>query len=171
MTLQEFFNLLAANPAYILFFFLLLPFTALLAGILGRGEGHITPWKYLYAVLIYLACIPGIFSVTLNIYLFLFERQSIMNADIYTQLLPIVSMGLTLWLIRRNVSLDLIPGFGKLSGLVMMITATLGIMWFIDRTRIWMISFIRFEYVLIIFVALLLVIRFGWSRFFGGSRS
>jgi hypothetical protein len=169
MTLNELFELIAANPAYVIFYFLMLPFTAALAGWLGKGEGHISPWKYMYSALVYLACIPGIFAVTLNVYLFLFERQSIFQADIFTQLLPILSMIATLWIMRRNVDLDLVPGFEKLSGLVMVITATLAIMWFIDRTRIWMISFIRFEYVLLIFVGLLLVIRFGWWRIFGQS--
>lgn len=164
MTLQELFNLIADNPDYILFFFFIVPFAALLALILGKGEGHLEPWTYLYSVLIYLACIPGIFAVTLNIYLFLFEKQRILETDIYTQILPIVSMVITILLVRRNVNLDKIPGFDKLSGLIMIISATLGIMWFIDRTRIWVISFIPFQYVVLIFFALLFVIRFGWKR-------
>ena len=49
----------------------------------------------------------------------------------------------------------MIPGFDKLSGLITIVAAALGIMWFVDRTRIWMVSFVRFEYVLGIFVVLL----------------
>ena len=70
MTLQEFFRLLGENPSYVLMYFGLIPITALLAGILGKGEGEISPWKYLYSTLIYLVCVPGIFALTLNIYLF-----------------------------------------------------------------------------------------------------
>lgn len=169
MTLQEFFRYLGDNPAYILFFFGMLPATALLSGILGKGEGHLSPWKYLYATLVYLACVPGIFAVTLNIYLFLFERRSVMEMDIYSQILPVLSMVLTLFLIKNNVSLDKVPGFGKLSGLIMMITATLGLMWILDRTRIWVISFVRFEVVILIFVVLLVLVRLGWAAFFGGK--
>lgn len=164
MTLQELFQLIANNPAYILFFFFALPFTAFVAGVLGKGEGHLPPWRYLYSTLIYLAAVPGIFAITLNIYLFLFERRSVMDTDIYTQLLPIVCMIATLLIIRRNVDLDLIPGFDKLSGLITIVAAALAIMWFVDRTRIWMISFVRFEYVLGIFVVLLILIRYGWSK-------
>ncbi|MEN0002542.1 MAG: hypothetical protein AAF798_00315 [Bacteroidota bacterium] len=166
MTLQEFFELLAANPAYILFFFFMLPFTAFLAGWLGKDEGHISPWKYLYSVLVYLACIPGIFAVTLNIYLFLFEKQPIFQTDIYTQLLPIVAMVGTLWIITKNVSLDSIPGFEKLSSLVLIMFSVLAMMWFFDRTRIWMVSFVRFEIVLLIFLALIITIRVGMKRIF-----
>ena len=165
MTLQDLFDYLSANPFFIFAYFLGIPLTALIAGWLGKGEGHISPWKYLYACLIYLICVPGIFAITLNDYLFLFESGSILQTNLITQILPIASMILTLWLIRRNVDLDNIPGFDKLSGLVMMIVAALAIMWFIDRTRIYMISFLPIQTVLLIFAGLLLMIRLGWSRF------
>ena len=171
MTLRELFELLAQNPIYLLGYFGLLPFTALLASWLGKGEGHLSPWKYLYATLIYLICIPGVFAVTLSIYLFLFERRSIFDTDVYTQILPVVSMLLTLWLIRANVDLDQIPGFQKLSGLITMITATLAFMWLIDRTHIYVFSYLPFPQALLIFAGLFLVVRFGWSRFFGGTRT
>ena len=164
MTLQEFFQLLANNPVYIILYFTMIPFAAFLAGIFGKGEGHMEPWKYWYAALVYLVAVPGIFAITLSIYLFLFERRSILETDLFTQVLPVASMLLTLWLIRRNVDLDRIPGFGKLSGLIMVITASLGIMWFIDKTRILMVSFIRFELVLGAFIILLILVRLGWSR-------
>ena len=73
MTLQELFDVLGANPEIILFFFAALPLTAFLASVFGRGEGHLSPWKYLYCILTYLSAIPGIFAILLNIYLFLFE--------------------------------------------------------------------------------------------------
>ena len=169
MTLQDLFDYLSANPFFIFAYFLGIPLTALIAGWLGKGEGHISPWKYLYACLIYLICVPGIFAITLNVYLFLFESGSILQTNLITQILPIASMILTLWLIRRNVDLDNIPGFDKLSGLVMMISAVLIIMWIIDRTHILIFSSLKIQYLLGAFIALLIMIRFGWSRFFAKS--
>lgn len=165
MQLRELFEIIAEQDAIILFFFLMLPITALIAGYMGKNEGHLSPWKYLYSTLIYLACVPGIFSITLNIYLFLFERQSVFDMDVYTQLLPIIIMIATLLIIRKNVDLDRIPGFGKLSGLVIMIGAVLSFMWILDKTRIFVFSYLPFQYVILIFVALLLLIRFGWNQF------
>jgi len=167
MTLKQLFDLISENPAYILFYFAIIPFAALLANVLGKGEGHLSPWKYLYSILIYAVCVPGIFAVTLSIYFFLFEKRSVLDTDVYIQLLPIISMVLTLLVIRRNVDFDYIPGFDKLSGLMMMIAATLGIMWFVDRTHIYAITYLPFQVVLLIFIILLVVIRFGWSRIFG----
>ena len=87
--------------------------------------------------------------------------------DLILQVLPIVSMVFTLLIIRRNVDLDYIPGFEKLSGLLMIITAVLGLMWLADRTRIVAFMYLRWELVLLIFVGLLLLIRFGFQRSFG----
>ncbi len=169
MTLQEFFTFLSEQPIYVLAYFGLIPLTAILAGLLGRGEGHISPWKYLYSALVYLVCVPGIFAVSLNIYLFLFENQSILQYNILTQFVPIISMIVTLLVIRYNVDLDRIPGFGKLSGLIMVIAVALGLMWIVDRTRLLVFSYLPVTYALGIFIGLLVVLRIGWRRLFSSN--
>jgi len=164
MTLQEFFDLLAVNPAYIIFFFLIIPLAAFIGTLVGRGEEEEPVWHIFYAILIYLVAIPGIFSVTLNIYLFLFEKRSVMDADIYTQILPVISMVITLLIILKSVEVDKIPGFGKLSGLIWMIAAVLLIMWFMEKTRIYVFSYMPVHYVFLILIGLIIIFRLGWSR-------
>ena len=167
MTLQQLIDQLGGKPEWLLAYFSALPLIALLAGLMAKNEGHLSPWKYLYSVLIYGVCVPGIFAVALNVYLFLFERRSIFQFDVYTQILPFFVMLLTLWIISRNVPFQYIPGFDKISGLVLMIFATISLMWIVDRTRIVVFSYLRFEYVLGIFAALLLLMLYGWKRLFG----
>jgi len=164
MTLGECFQLLSESPSLVLFYFLSVPLTALLALVFGRGEGHISPWKYLYTTLVFLVCIPGIFAITLNIYFFLFEKIKIMDTNLYTQVLPIVSMVITLMLIKQNTKFDDIPGFGKLAGLIMVISAILAVMWFLDRTHIIAITIIPFYYVIIVMIAALFFIRYGAKK-------
>jgi len=166
MTLQQFFQLLGDNPEVILFFFIALPLTAALALVFGRGQGENTPWKELYGLLVYLACLPGIFAITLNAYLFLFERQSIMQTNIYTQILPILSMVLTLWIIRRNICFEDIPGFDRLGGLVAMILVLFVLMWILEKTHIFVISIMPFSYFIILLVVILVMVRFGWKAMF-----
>ncbi len=167
MNLQEFVVWLGQSPDFLILYFVGVPLLALLCGVLGRNEGHLSPWREVYAVLIYLVCVPGIFAVTLNIYLFLFERRSVFQTDLYTQLVPVLIMILTLWLIRRNVSLSAVPGFSSLSGLMLMIFATIALMWFADRTHIVVFAYLPFQYLLAIFAGLFAVIYLGWKRFFG----
>lgn len=166
MNLREFIEWLGANPAPVFGFFLLMPLTALVASILGRNEGHLAPWKYLYSTLVYLACIPGVFSVALSVYLFLFEKRSIMEMDMYTQVLPVISMLLTLMLIRRNVQFQYIPGFDRISSMMMMIGSTFVVMWLLDRTRVYVFSYMPIQYLALVVIALLLVFRYGLGRMF-----
>ena len=164
MTLGELFDYFSANPAMLLLFFLGIPLTALLANVMGRGEGHLSPWKYLYAVLIYLACVPGIFAAALAIYLFLFQPGgSIFNANLLTQVLPIVSMVATLAIVRRNAPFEYIPGFGKLSSLMLMIGAVFILMYFLNRLHLVAWVYVPVQYLLLIIAGLLLAFRFGFK--------
>ena len=167
MTLADFFELCGQNPAILLGFFFLVPFIALLALFFSNGQGHLSPWKYLYSILIYLVAIPGIFAVTLSVYLFLFERRSIMDTNVYTQILPIVSMMATFILVRKQVDLDLVPGFGRLSGLITILSVLIILMWIIDKTHIYSITFMPFYVVILILVAGYMLIRMGLKRLAG----
>ncbi|MFM8363110.1 MAG: hypothetical protein ACKOA4_10465 [Haliscomenobacter sp.] len=167
MTLQELLQHIGENPVYILSYFAALPAIALLTGRLDGERGHGNPWRYIYSGIIYLSAVPGLFALTLNIYLFLFEKRSILDMDVLTQLLPIASLVLTLSIVRRNVDLEYVPGFDKLSGLLLLISGLLGLMWLADRTHVVAFFQMRFEVVLLIFVVLLLLLRFGFRKVFG----
>lgn len=171
MTLKELFELIGNNPGYIIGYFLLILISAFLGGFMGKNEGHLSPWKYFYSALIYLVCIPGIFAISLNIYMFLFDRGKILDTDIYMQILPVLAMILTLLVIRKNVDLEQIPGFRNISGLMLMIFAAFALMWGIDRTRIFVVAFVNipFYFLGLIFVGLLVTIRFGWNRLMAPS--
>lgn len=165
MTLREFFDYLSEHPLAIVGYFLLIPLIALLAGWMGRGSGHQSPWKYLYAALVYAVCIPGIFAIALGIYQFLFERGgSILDTNLLTRVIPVISMVLSLGIIRQNASFDQIPGFGKLSSLMMTIGAVFMLMYLLDRTHI--IAFVRLpvQYLALVVIGLLLVFRYGFRQ-------
>ena len=166
MTLGEFFNACSDNPKALLFFFIALPTAALLAGIFGKGEGHLAPWKYLYSGLIYLSAIPGIFATTLSIYMFFFERGSVLNANIYTQILPILCMLITFLIIRRSVDFDAIPGFDKISGLIFFLTVLIIVLWILEKTNIFVFTYMPFFQFLLLFLAMILLLRFGIKRIF-----
>jgi hypothetical protein len=167
MTLNDLLVYVGNHPEAVVLYFAILPIAALLLAWIAGAEGRNSPWNLIYSSIIYLSAVPGIFALSLSVYLFLFERRSIMNTDIYTQVLPILSMILTLNIVRRNVDLNYIPGFEKLSGLLMLIAGTIGLMWLVDRTRIFAIISMPFSAVILIFVALMLILRFGYRQAFG----
>ncbi|GAB3759746.1 hypothetical protein [Spirosoma pomorum] len=167
MTLREVFQSLSGHPFLLFVLLMAVPTGAFFVNSLsGTTAESIWKWRYTYAVLIYLACIPGIFAVTLNIYLFLFERQSVWDTNLMMQVLPILTMVATLYLIRQEIPFDYVPGFDQLSSFLMLIAALIGLLWIADRTRLIAVTYIPFTYVVIGFVALLLIIRLAWKRLF-----
>lgn len=164
MTLGDLFLILNKNPVIVLFYFTSIPLSAFLAYMLGRDDGHLSPWKYLYTVLVYLSTVPGLFAITLSIYYFLFENRSILDTDLIIQIVPVFSMILTLWLIRLNVNFDLIPGAKKLSGLILIIFIVLSFMWIIDRMRFIVFTRMSFTTVIVIMIAMIIGLRWGWRR-------
>ena len=155
MTLGEFLQQFGQHHELILFYALAVPLTALLAGIFSKGQGHLSPWRYLYSVLIYMACLPGIFSLTLNIYIMGFEGRSVLDADVYTQLLPIIVMVITIWLIARSVSLEHVPGFDRLTGLIVLIGLVFTLLWVLEKTRIFFISVFPFPLAILFILGLI----------------
>jgi len=165
MTLRELFDYLSANPLVVAAYFSLLLFTAILAGLMGKGEGHLSPWKYLYANIVYLVCVPGIFAAALAVYLFLFEQGgSIFNVNLLTQVLPVAAMLITLNVIRRNVEFGYIPGFGRLTDLIMTIFTMFLLMYLLNRLHLIAWVYVPVQWLILIVVGFLLVVRFGLKR-------
>ena len=171
MTLQEFLGYLGEHPGAVSAYFAGLPLLAWIIGVIDRDRGHVAPWNYLYSGIIYLSSVPGIFALALSVYMFLFERRSIMDIDLIAQALPVLSMILCLAIIRRNVDLAYVPGFEKLSGLLLIITAVIALMWLADRTQVIAFIRMRFEAVLIVFLAIFVIMRWGVRRVLGPPRS
>ena len=166
MTLGEFFVKVGESPSIILFYFIAIPAIAFIMWMWTKDEGHKAPWVYIYSLLIYLVCIPGIFAITLSAYLFLFERKSIFDTDVFLQILPLLSMVITLWLVKLNVEFKEIPGFGRISSLMLVITVVMSLLWILEKTHIFAITFVPFQYVIILMLGIFAAIFFGSKRVF-----
>lgn len=166
MTLGELIQVLGQNSFYPIFFFLILPFSALLGNIMGKGEGHESPWCYFYTVLIYLSVIPGIFSILLNLFHMMFEKRSIYETNVVTDILPIVSMIITLIVIKRNVPFSAIPGFGKMTGFLSIIACLMVLFFFVEKTNLFIFSALPFVWIIVILVVIFVAIRLGTKKLF-----
>ena len=114
MTINNLINLAAGHQLALLIFFVALPIVAWLCGrIHGRGNGGTAPWKYIYSVLVYLVCIPGLMASVLTGYQLFFQRADMLNVNLAIYLLPIVSMIVTLIFIHKTVDFENVPGFDR----------------------------------------------------------
>jgi hypothetical protein len=105
----------------------------------GPKRGGSAPWKYLYSLLVYLACVPGVFAGVLTAYTLWFTRENLLDVSFIVYVVPILSMVVTLALIGRSVEFDQVPGFDRLWGLMVMIGCSFGIALFIQKTSIWVV--------------------------------
>ncbi len=122
------------------------------------GAGH---WKYLYAVLVYLACVPGMFACVLTAYTLFFSRENLLDTSLLVYFLPIVSMIVTLVFIRKNVSFDEVPGFDRLSGLMVMVGCSFAIALAIQKTRIWIFFGGSIERLFILAAGIFALLKWG----------
>ena len=142
--------------------FVVLPLAAWLCGRLhGSGNGGKSPWHYVYSVLVYLACIPGIFSSVLTGYTLFFSKENLLDASLAVYILPIASMIVTLILIHKNVAFDLIPGFDRLSGLMVTIGCSFVLALAIEKTRIWIFFGGSIEWLFLLAAGIFALLKWG----------
>lgn len=138
MTVRDFLSLTGDNALILLGIFISIPVLSLLLSLIhGRSRGSRGPWKYFYSLLVYLICIPGIFASVVTAYSLFFQRENLLDVNILVYFLPIASMIATLVIIGRNVEFADIPGFERLSGLMVMIAVSFAIALAVQKTRIW----------------------------------
>jgi hypothetical protein len=139
MTIQELVNFLGTYPKILLLFFILLPvFTFSYGKTFAKEKGIQSPHKYVYSSLVYLTCVPGIFAAIITIYSLFFIHTNLLQVNLLVYFVPIISMVVTLVLIRQNIKLDQIPGYYRLTGLMALLAATFIFALILIKTRIWL---------------------------------
>lgn len=137
MTGRELLEAAGQHPGALVALGLLPPAIVLLLGFLhGQGRGSFAPWRYVYAVLVYASCVPGVGAAILTGYTLFFTHENLLDKNLLVYVLPVVSMVVTLVLIRKNVSFDDVPGFDRLSGLMIVIGVTFTLLLAIRKTFI-----------------------------------
>ena len=139
MTARELINAMGEHSWVLVIAFGLPTLLVLLMMIFHKKEGVAKGrWKYIYSVLVYLVCAPGILAAVLTCYTMFFTKESMLDVNMLVYLLPLFSMGATLALIWRLVGYENVPGFKRLSGLMTTIGMAFVIVLIISKTRIWL---------------------------------
>ena len=140
MTTRDLIEMAGQHSIVLATAFIVPPVAAWLVGhIHGQGRGGSSPWKYVYALLVYLASVPGMFAGVITAYSLFFSRDNLLDVNPLVYFLPIVSMIATLVLIRNAVAFDEVPGFDRLSGLMVMVGCSFAVALAIQKTNIWIV--------------------------------
>lgn len=139
MTGRELVDLAGSSPLVLGSVLGVPPVVALVIGFVHtRGSGGNAPWKYVYSLVIYATCIPGMLSAVLTGYTIFLSRENLMDQNVLVYLAPIVAMTVTLMLARKNVDFAQVPGFDRIWGLMTMIAMTFAIVLAISKTSIFL---------------------------------
>jgi hypothetical protein len=163
VTLNELMILAGNYPWMVVVFFALPPIVAFGIGLShAPGKGEQAPRSYFYAVLVYVTCLPGLFALTLIAYTLFFTRQNLLDVNLLIYVLPIASMGLTLGVMARKMKFEKIPGFDRISGLMIILTATFSVLFLLSRTRVWLLFAGSFVWLLALGVMIFFLLRLGF---------
>jgi hypothetical protein len=167
MTTRDLIQLAGQHPYVLATGFLVPPAIAWLLGrIHERGRGGVPPWKHLYAALVYLACVPGMFAGVITAYTLFFSGENLLDANLLVYFLPVVSMVVTLVFIRKSVSFDEVPGFDRLSGLMVMVGCSFAIALAIQKTRIWVVFGGSIEKLFLLAAGIFALLKWGTYTLF-----
>jgi hypothetical protein len=167
MTLRDLIELSGRQPLALTAFFVVPPLAAWLAGLVhGRDQGRRAPWKYGYSALVYLTCVPGLFAAVITAYSLFFRNENLLDVNLLVYFLPLASMIATLILIRRNVSFNDVPGFDRLSGLMIMIGGSFAIALAIQKTNIFVFFGGSIERLFVLALFVFALIKWGTHLLF-----
>lgn len=168
MTLNQLFAAAGQHPLVMLGVFLALPLGCWVLGMLhGPRSAKRSPWRYLYAVMVYAACIPGMLAAVVLLYSLFFVSQSLLDLDLLVHVLPIASMVATLLVIRSRLSFAEIPGFDRLSALMVILGVSFAVALAVQRTRIWVLFGASFLTLLVIALLTFVLLMWAWRRLVG----
>lgn len=153
---------------HILAVFLFPPLCALIM-VLLQPKSHYDPSrvrKYIYSLLVYLVCVPGMLSCTLTGYTMFFSRQNLLDVNAFVYFFPILTMIATLVIIaRKNVLADL-PGVDRLYSLMIILLISFGTALAIQKTRIWIFFGGSVKILLYIAIGCFIVLKIAsWKLF------
>lgn len=129
----------------------------------AQGAGNYKPWNFIYSFLVYLVCVPGMFSGVLIAYSLFFIRQNLLQVNLFVYFLPLVCMIITLVLTGKNADWDFLPGVDRLYSLMIIIVVSLSIALAIQKTRIWV--FFGGSVKILILIAIFCFVLLKWSSY------
>ena len=161
MTLEQLFLHAQQYDLLLLTWFTLLPFLSWISARFTSGfRRHKIRYRWL-SLLVYMAAVPGILALVLTVYALVFTHQNLLRLNLLIYLVPIVSMLTSFYLISRHVKFRDIPGFERLSALLVLLALTFVVILFLLKLRIFVGFFASFWVLLLL--ALALFWGFQWA--------
>jgi len=163
MTIQNFLDWLDQYQLFTAGYFIALMLLTLLAVTIVDND-NFERLKYFLTALVYGVTIPGICSSLLALYALFIIKTSLLEVGIVTYFLPIVSMVFSLIDMNRKIPMSRIPGFDRLSSLMILSGVTFVIVFILQKTFFGIFFTGGIATLVISFVILFVVLKTVWVR-------
>ena len=169
MTLQDLLGLIDSHPVPVAAYFLGLPLLAYLTGRLHpRGALYASPLRWVYSAVLFGVGVPGLLAlVALLDQLF---AGRLLEAGIFSEILPVISLFLTLGLIVHSADPAHIPGFRRVRAFLLLLAVTAVGGYLLMQTRIWVFFGAGLWPLLGTLIVLFLFAKWAFDRAFGSDR-
>ena len=135
MSVNELINMASDYREWLAGFFLTVPILAFFISLAVKPISRLRVVDYFLSIIIYFSAIPGMFSSVLLFYSLFIAQHDLLDVDILIYFLPIFSMVTVFYLIGRKTDFELLPGFGRLSGLMLMLLLVCIVAWEIGKRQ------------------------------------
>ena len=164
MTLQDLINWFSVNQSSVLIYFASLLVLSILIVWMIR-PGNINFLKYIISILVYGVTVPGILSGILIAYSFFILKQSLLQVSFVSYFLPIIAMISTLLIINSKLRMKHIPGFSRLSSLMVIISITFVLVFVLQKMHFGLFFIGGFSQLIVVFIVLFIILKLAWSKF------
>lgn len=164
MSIDDLLRLSEAYSWYIIGYLVALPLLTFLLSKMYTKTPRINFLDYTFSTIIYLVSIPGLFSICLVTYSLLFVHENLLRVNLMIYFLPLVSMLLTFFVIGSATSFARLPGFKRLSGLMLLLAMVFAVLFFLYRLRIHVLFFGSISNLLFIGIGVFVLMKIAISR-------
>lgn len=152
------------HPHAVIIYMICIPALALIAALFAGTRPERTPVRYIFSILMYATCVPGVLAVVLTGYALLIMRTDILQVNALVYFLPILSMALTIAITNRVIRMSGIPGFNRLSGFMLLIGVSFVLVFILQRMFFGVVFFGTMQSLLILFAVIFILLKLGWER-------
>ncbi|OMH34802.1 hypothetical protein [Motiliproteus sp. MSK22-1] len=170
MSVNELLSLVSAHNHEVIAFFVTIPLITFILSYMAKPAGSPGVAHYALSGVVYLVSFPGMFAATLVFYALLIAHQNMLEVNAVVYFLPILSMGLVFYLIRRKMAFERLPGFGRLSGLMLLLLLVCIVILFLYRLRFVIGFFSSIESLGVIAIVLFLLFKWATAKMMGHKK-
>ncbi|WP_163831927.1 hypothetical protein [Spartinivicinus ruber] len=164
MSVNELLSLIAEYRLVIVSYFVSLPVVSFVLLLIYKRTTQLNWIDYLLSGIVYLASIPGIISFSLIFYTLFIIRDNLLEVDALVYFLPVISMVLVFIQVARKTDYDRLPGFGRLSGLMLLMLLTCLMILVLQRFHFFIGFFASIESLVVIAIVIFALFKFASAK-------